>query len=85
MLHPDLRPVVGIHLHAIKKLMIKTDICHVSLIMHIEQFQQILKPSYNSVDMIEVELFDDDRSPRNFSKELAAVSNFATDQQWILI
>lgn len=38
------------------------------------QFQQILKPSYNSVDMIEVELFDDDRSPRNFSKELTAVS-----------
>lgn len=38
------------------------------------QFQQILKPSYNSVDMIEVELFDDDRAPRNFSIELTAVS-----------
>lgn len=38
------------------------------------QFQGILKPSYNSVDMVEVELFDDDRKPREFSKELTAVS-----------
>lgn len=40
------------------------------------QYQQILKPSYNSVDMLEVELFDDDRGPRNFSKELTAVSKY---------
>lgn len=33
-----------------------------------------MKPSYNSVDMVEVELFDDDRKPREFSKELTAVS-----------
>ncbi|XP_050666421.1 voltage-dependent calcium channel subunit alpha-2/delta-3 isoform X12 [Leptidea sinapis] len=44
-------------------------------------FQQILKPSYNSVDMIEVELFDDDRSPRNFSKELTALRQDVIDQK----
>ncbi|XP_069358648.1 voltage-dependent calcium channel subunit alpha-2/delta-3 isoform X5 [Maniola hyperantus] len=44
-------------------------------------FQQILKPSYNSVDMIEVELFDDDRSPRNFSKELTALRKEIIDQK----
>ncbi|XP_073958463.1 voltage-dependent calcium channel subunit straightjacket isoform X9 [Choristoneura fumiferana] len=44
-------------------------------------FQQILKPSYNSVDMIEVELFDDDRGPRNFSKELTALRQEIIDQK----
>ncbi|CAB3241021.1 unnamed protein product, partial [Arctia plantaginis] len=44
-------------------------------------FQQILKPSYNSVDMIEVELFDDDRGPRNFSKELTALRQEVIDQK----
>ncbi|XP_063823520.1 voltage-dependent calcium channel subunit alpha-2/delta-3 isoform X3 [Ostrinia nubilalis] len=44
-------------------------------------FQQILKPSYNSVDMIEVELFDDDRGPRNFSKELTALRKEVIDQK----
>lgn len=38
------------------------------------QFQDnILKPSYNSVDMVEVELLDDDSAPRNFSKMLLDV------------
>ncbi|KAG8232667.1 hypothetical protein J437_LFUL011900, partial [Ladona fulva] len=32
----------------------------------------ILKPSYNSVDMAEVELVDDDSGPREFSPELIA-------------
>ncbi|XP_030025164.1 voltage-dependent calcium channel subunit alpha-2/delta-3 isoform X4 [Manduca sexta] len=44
-------------------------------------FQQILKPSYNSVDMIEVELFDDDRGPRNFSKELTTLRKEIIDQK----
>lgn len=44
-------------------------------------FQQILKPSYNSVDMIEAELFDDDRGPRNFSKELTALRQDIIDQK----
>ncbi|XP_072941852.1 voltage-dependent calcium channel subunit alpha-2/delta-3 isoform X14 [Epargyreus clarus] len=44
-------------------------------------FQQILKPSYNSVDMIEVELFDDDRTPRNFSMELTAFRQEIIDQR----
>ncbi|XP_077284622.1 voltage-dependent calcium channel subunit straightjacket isoform X2 [Arctopsyche grandis] len=33
-------------------------------------FQDILKPSYNSVDMVEVELIDDERGPRDFNEEL---------------
>ncbi|CAH2050712.1 unnamed protein product, partial [Iphiclides podalirius] len=44
-------------------------------------FQQILKPSYNSVDMLEIELFDDDRSPRNFSRELTALRKEVIDQK----
>lgn len=36
-------------------------------------FQEILKPAYNSVDMLEVELVDDDRGPRNFSQKLVNV------------
>lgn len=37
------------------------------------QFQGILKPSYNSVDMLEVELMDDTRGPRDFNPELVQV------------
>ncbi|GBP42127.1 hypothetical protein EVAR_21131_1 [Eumeta japonica] len=44
-------------------------------------FEQILKPSYNSIDIIEVELFDDDRGPRNFSKELNALRKEIIDQK----
>ncbi|XP_026319490.1 voltage-dependent calcium channel subunit alpha-2/delta-3 isoform X5 [Hyposmocoma kahamanoa] len=44
-------------------------------------FQGILKPSYNSVDMVEVELFDDDRKPREFSKELTALRQDIIDQK----
>ncbi|XP_046661084.1 voltage-dependent calcium channel subunit alpha-2/delta-3 isoform X3 [Homalodisca vitripennis] len=33
-------------------------------------FQGILKPSYNSVDMTDVELMDDGQGPHNFSKKL---------------
>lgn len=38
------------------------------------QFQDILKPAYNTVDMIEVELTDDDRGPRDFNPALLHVS-----------
>lgn len=40
-----------------------------------EQFQgYILKPAYNSVDMIEVELLDDDKGARDFNPVLLTVS-----------
>jgi len=38
------------------------------------QFQGILKPSYNSVDMAEVELVDDHGEARDFNTELRKVS-----------
>lgn len=38
------------------------------------QFQDILKPAYNSIDMMEVELLDDDRSPRDFNTNLVMVN-----------
>ena len=41
-----------------------------------EQFQDILKPAYNSVDMVEVELVDQDRGPREFDEALIAVITF---------
>lgn len=42
--------------------------------MIIIQFQGILKPAYNSVDMVEVELVDDNGGPRDFNVSLLAVS-----------
>lgn len=39
----------------------------------IDQFQGILKPAYNAIDMLELELLDDDSEPREFSKELLKV------------
>lgn len=33
-------------------------------------FEGILKPAYNRVDMIEVEIMDDDSDPRNFNEEI---------------
>lgn len=41
------------------------------------QFQDILKPAYNTVDMIEVELTDDDQGPREFNNQLLNVSVIA--------
>lgn len=38
-----------------------------------EQFQGILKPAYNTIDMLEVELLDDGSEPRAFSLELLKV------------
>lgn len=49
--------------------------------MSIIQFQGILKPSYNSVDMIEVELLDDDSEPREFSEKLLMVPSFHNYQR----
>lgn len=37
------------------------------------QFQGILKPAYNSVDMAEVELMDQDREPREFDEGIIMV------------
>lgn len=35
--------------------------------------EDILKPAYNIVDMLEVELLDDDSEPRAFSEQLKQV------------
>ncbi|XP_055843710.1 voltage-dependent calcium channel subunit alpha-2/delta-3 isoform X3 [Episyrphus balteatus] len=52
-------------------------------------FQDILKPAYNSVDMIEVELLDDDREPRDFNPVLInirdAIINQSTGSKWMLV
>ncbi|XP_017003318.1 voltage-dependent calcium channel subunit alpha-2/delta-3 isoform X6 [Drosophila takahashii] len=49
----------------------------------------ILKPSYNSVDMIEVELLDDDRSARDFNPVLMTIRdsiiNQSTGSKWMLV
>lgn len=34
------------------------------------QYQGILKPAYNRVDLMEVEILNDDSEPRDFSEEL---------------
>lgn len=34
------------------------------------KYQGILKPAYNRVDMMEVEVMDDENEPRNFSQEV---------------
>lgn len=38
-------------------------------------FDDILKPAYNSVDMAELELMDDDREARQFDNNLLEVSS----------
>ncbi|XP_037933678.1 voltage-dependent calcium channel subunit alpha-2/delta-3 isoform X2 [Teleopsis dalmanni] len=49
----------------------------------------ILKPAYNSVDMIEVELLDDDRAPRDFNPVLLTIRdsiiNQSTGSKWMLV
>ncbi|XP_017106908.1 voltage-dependent calcium channel subunit alpha-2/delta-3 isoform X7 [Drosophila bipectinata] len=49
----------------------------------------ILKPSYNSVDMIEVELLDDDRPARDFNPVLLTIRdsiiNQSTGSKWMLV
>uniref|UniRef100_A0A1B0DG25 Uncharacterized protein n=1 Tax=Phlebotomus papatasi TaxID=29031 RepID=A0A1B0DG25_PHLPP len=44
-------------------------------------FQDILKPAYNAVDMIEVELMDDDRDPRDFNENLIENQDQTTDTE----
>ncbi|XP_039444984.1 voltage-dependent calcium channel subunit alpha-2/delta-3 isoform X2 [Culex pipiens pallens] len=50
-------------------------------------FQDILKPAYNTVDMIEVELTDDDRGPRDFNPALLhireSIINQSTGAKWV--
>lgn len=40
------------------------------------QFEGILKPAYNRVDMAEVELTDDDLDPREYNRTLIEVCFF---------
>ncbi|XP_037905987.1 voltage-dependent calcium channel subunit alpha-2/delta-3 isoform X5 [Hermetia illucens] len=44
-------------------------------------FQDILKPAYNSIDMMEVELLDDDRSPRDFNTNLVMIRDSIIKQE----
>ncbi|XP_071635813.1 voltage-dependent calcium channel subunit straightjacket isoform X2 [Temnothorax longispinosus] len=43
-------------------------------------FQGILKPAYNSVDMAEVELVDNDKGPRDFANGLIVMRNKVVNQ-----
>ncbi|XP_026478541.1 voltage-dependent calcium channel subunit alpha-2/delta-3-like [Ctenocephalides felis] len=43
-------------------------------------FQGILKPAYNSVDMVEVELVDDNGGPRDFNVSLLAIRDAVINQ-----
>lgn len=40
------------------------------------QYQEILKPAYNDIDLTEVELLDDDSEPRQFNQALTKVILF---------
>ncbi|XP_060826223.1 voltage-dependent calcium channel subunit alpha-2/delta-3 isoform X1 [Bombus pascuorum] len=44
-------------------------------------FQGILKPAYNSVDMAEVELMDQDREPREFDEGIIMLRDDVVDQK----
>ncbi|XP_076283344.1 voltage-dependent calcium channel subunit straightjacket isoform X10 [Lasioglossum baleicum] len=44
-------------------------------------FQGILKPAYNSVDMAEVELMDQDRGPREFDEGILMLRNDVVNQE----
>ncbi|XP_031633434.1 voltage-dependent calcium channel subunit alpha-2/delta-3 isoform X3 [Contarinia nasturtii] len=43
-------------------------------------FKGILKPAYNTIDMLEVELMDDNREPRDFSDQLLKVRDKIINQ-----
>lgn len=73
--HPDFRPTVRIALNAIAthRRSIWFNKFVLRFISNAAQFQDILKPAYNIVDMLEVELLDDDSEPRAFSEQLLQV------------
>lgn len=73
LVHPDFRPVVRfLNTNAVRSFIA---LIFNFIVIFTIQFQGILKPSYNSVDMIEVELLDDDSEPREFSEKLLMVTN----------
>lgn len=66
LIHPDFRPVVSYaRLQSIGEI--------ISLLLQF--YKDILKPAYNAVDMIEVELMEDDYEPRDFNPLLIQVNN----------
>lgn len=62
LLHPDFRPIFQTFSHKLSNDSSE------------QLFEDILKPAYNSVDMTEVELMDDDSYPRDFSQLLLNVN-----------
>jgi voltage-dependent calcium channel alpha-2/delta-3 len=65
LIHPDFRPVVSLEMNKESP---------VTAVSPQQFYKDILKPAYNAVDMIEVELVDDDHEPRDFSSNLVLVS-----------
>lgn len=43
----------------------------------------ILKPAYNAIDMVEVELLDDNSEPRQFSDDLLTVNTSCNQIKFI--
>lgn len=73
--HPDLRAVVSCLSQGILRLYFNLNYCY-NLPFFLFQFQGILKPSYNSIDMAEVELVNDGFGHREFNKDMLDVSIF---------
>lgn len=48
-------------------------------------YKDILKPAYNAVDMIEVELMDDTNDPRDFNSNLIQVTKLLRKKNLTLI
>nr|XP_045625506.1 voltage-dependent calcium channel subunit alpha-2/delta-3-like isoform X3 [Procambarus clarkii] len=69
--HPDLRPV---HEEANAEVLRKSQDKH-------KWFQDILKPNYNSVDFVEVELTDIESGPRSNHSELLALRRDLIEQR----
>lgn len=62
-MHPDLRTEVK-HIKSLKQIITPDSF----------QFQNILKPTYNRVDMTEVEILDDGAEARDFNPAIVEVS-----------
>lgn len=68
--HPDFRPVVSASLLIIVHALFINNFINS---INFQFFKDILKPAYNSVDMIDVELVNDDREPREYDPLLLEV------------
>lgn len=77
IIHPDLRPIVSTSHFYYSQVLIKPDRVFYFTALFSLQFRETLKPGYNSVDMLEVELLDNadpNKPPRDFDIQVQVIN-----------